>query len=54
MKLIKSTISRATMKKTGSAFIDVVTGDVVHYWIDKYGQAWMAVNRWGFRVKTKF
>lgn len=47
-------ISRFTMKKTGSAFVDVVTGDIVHYWKDCYGQAWLAVSKWGFRVSTKY
>jgi hypothetical protein len=53
-KTMRWVISRVTMKKTGSAFVDVVTGDIVHYWKDYYGQAWLAVTRWGFRVSTKY
>jgi hypothetical protein len=41
------------MKQTGEYFTDMVSWDIVHYWVDCYGDKWMAVNKWGFRVKTK-
>jgi hypothetical protein len=42
------------MKKTAkNGFVDKVSGDVVHYWIDCYGCEWMATNKWGFRVKGR-
>jgi hypothetical protein len=41
------------MKKTNRmGFIDRVTGDHIRYWKDKYGQEFMAVNKFGFRVKV--
>lgn len=39
------------MKPTGESFMDVVTSELVQYWVDCYGDRWMAVNKWGFRVK---
>ena len=39
------------MKPTGNSFRDVVTGDSVRDWIDCYEVEWMAVNKWGFRVR---
>jgi hypothetical protein len=39
------------MKPTGESFMDVVTSELVHHWVDCYGDRWMAVNKWGFRVK---
>lgn len=51
--MIKKLKSRFTMKPTGAAFTDLVTWDVVHYWEDCYGEVWMAVSKWGFRVKVK-
>jgi hypothetical protein len=50
--MIKALKSRWTMKPTGSSFMDVVTWDLVQYWEDCYGDRWMAVSKWGFRVKT--
>lgn len=41
------------MVPTGKSFRDVVTGDTVRFWVDCDGVEWMAVNKWGFRVKTK-
>lgn len=32
-------------------FVDVVSGEYVRYWIDCYGVEWMAVKKFGFRVK---
>ena len=44
-----------SMIETGDSFRDVVTGDSVRFWMDCYGDEWMAVNKWGFRVKcTKY
>ena len=50
--MIKVLKSRRTMKQTGEYFIDVVTGGIVFYWVDCYGERWMAERKWGFRVKT--
>jgi hypothetical protein len=50
-KMIKSFKSRWTMKPTGASFMDVVTLDLVQYWEDCYGDKWMAVSKWGFRIK---
>lgn len=53
--MIKNIKSRMSMVETGSSFTDVVTGDSVRFWMDCYGDEWMAVNKWGFRVKcTKY
>lgn len=50
MKWLKSWM---TMKRIGYAFTDAVSGEGVHYYIDCYGQKWMAgFSRWGFRVKS--
>ena len=51
--MIKSLKSRWSMKPTGEYFIDVVGGDIVRFWMDVYGDEWMAVNKWGFRVKCE-
>jgi hypothetical protein len=50
--MIKKIKSRFTMKPTGESFTDIVTWDIVQYWIDCYGDKWMAVSKWGFRVKA--
>lgn len=39
------------MKPTGQSFTDIVNWDIVRFWVDCYGDEWMAVNKWGFRVK---
>ena len=39
------------MKPTGQSFTDMVSWDIVGFWVDCYGDEWMAVNKWGFRVK---
>ncbi len=41
------------MKLTGEYFTDVVAGDLVRCWEDCYGDRWMAVSKWGFRVKCE-
>jgi hypothetical protein len=41
------------MKPTGQSFTDLVSWDIVRYWVDCYGDRWMAVNKWGFRVKCE-
>jgi hypothetical protein len=40
------------MKPTGKTFMDVVTLDIVKYWVDCYGDEWIAVSNWGVRIKT--
>lgn len=50
--MIRNFKSRMTMKQTGEYFIDMVTRGIVFYWVDCYGDKWMAENKWGFRVKT--
>ncbi len=50
--MFKKLKSRWTMKQTGQHFTDIVSSDIVYYWIDFYGDKWMAVSKWGFRVKT--
>jgi hypothetical protein len=50
--MIKVLKSRSTMQQTGEYFVDVVTGRIVFYWIDCYGDRWMVERKWGFRVKT--
>ena len=49
--MIKLFKSRWTMKPTGESFMDVVTLDLVRYWEDCYGDKWMAVSKWGSRIK---
>lgn len=39
------------MNPTGQSFTDVVSWDIVRFWVDCYGDEWMVVNKWGFRVK---
>lgn len=51
MNIIKNLKSRMSMRPTGQSFMDVVTWDLVQYWEDCYGDEWMAVSKWGFRVK---
>ena len=48
IKYLKSVFS---MKKTGRSFYDSVGGNVVNYWKDCFGDEYMAVNRFGMRVK---
>ena len=38
--------SRATMKRTGFAFTDIVSGKPVYYYKDCYKQEWMANSKW--------
>ena len=33
-------------------FVDIVNGEYVRFWIDCYGNEYMAVNKYGFRVLT--
>ena len=45
-----------TMKRTNSAFMDIVTSEQVYYYKDKYGVEWMATYPYypfNFRLKTK-
>ncbi len=41
------------MKPIGKSFMDVVTWELVQYWEDCYGDRWMAVTKWEFRVKCE-
>ncbi len=49
--MLKVLKSRMTMQPTGQSFIDVVDGGLVQYWEDCYGDKWMAVSKWGTRIK---
>jgi hypothetical protein len=49
--MIKRLKSRWSMTPTGQSFMDVVTLDKVRYWEDCYGDRWMAVSKWGYRLK---
>lgn len=57
VRLFKRAINWLTggrpMRFSRMAFRDVVTGEMVCYYIDGYGRWWMATNRWAlFRVKV--
>lgn len=42
------------MQCEGFAFTDLVSGEMVYYWVDKLGRRWMAHGRWSlFRVERK-
>ncbi|MER9652509.1 hypothetical protein NKJ26_03190 [Mesorhizobium sp. M0152] len=42
------------MRRIGTAFIDRVTGEPVHYFVDEYGSLWLATHRWSlFRIPSK-
>jgi hypothetical protein len=51
--MYKSLKSRWSMEKTGQAFTNMVSWGVMYYWVDCYGQRWMAEQKWGFRVRVK-
>jgi hypothetical protein len=52
--MIRRIISRLTMQKTTkSGFIDRVTGEYVAYWVDKFGDEYIAVNKFSMRCLTK-
>ncbi len=53
MKILRRFISRITMRQTEFAFVDKVTNEKVYKWTDKYGNHWLAVHRFGFRIKIK-
>jgi hypothetical protein len=40
-------------KTTKSGFIDRVTGEYVAYWVDKFGDEYIAVNKFSMRCLTK-
>ena len=49
---MKWIMSRLTMKPSDKVgFTDKVDGSYVRYWMDKYSQEFLAVNKFGFRVK---
>lgn len=43
--------SRITMRKVTSLFMDVVNGQVVNLYVDKYGIEWMAQSKFGSRCR---
>ncbi len=47
----KNIKSRLTMVEVGCSFYDSISGDVVKEWVDSYGNRFLAVSRFGFRVK---
>ena len=52
--MIKTIISRLTMKRIGYNFTDSVSGEGVYDYEDKYGEKYMAnypFFPWSFRVK---
>jgi len=49
---MKSIISRLTMVKTDKiGFYDIVAHRMVYYFMDCYGQEWIAHNKFSFRLK---
>jgi hypothetical protein len=51
---MKTLISRLTMRRINFLFTDIVDGEGVHLYEDKFGQQWMANYPfffWCFRVK---
>lgn len=46
----KKIISRLTMKRKQYLFTDKVTAKEVFEWTDKYGQSFMAYDRWSARI----
>lgn len=53
---MKRLISMFTMKRTKNSFRDIVTGEQVFHYKDKYGTEWMATYPYypfKFRVNTK-
>jgi hypothetical protein len=43
--------SRFSMRKVTSLFMDVVNGQVVNLYVDRYGIEWMAQSKYGFRCR---
>lgn len=42
------------MQFQGYAFCDVVSGESVKRYVDKFGRCWLATNKWAsFRVAVK-
>jgi hypothetical protein len=51
---MKTLISRLTMKPSKRAgFKDIVSGKYVRYWIDKFGDEYMATGKFYHRVKVE-
>lgn len=44
-------VSRLTMKYERVLFWDKVSGNCVNLYVDKFGVEWMAMNKFGYRVK---
>ena len=51
--MIKRLLSRFTMIKGERAFYDRVAGKHVYYWTDCYFNKYLAISKWGYRVKCK-
>jgi hypothetical protein len=49
--MIKNIISRLTMVKSNKKGFYDIDGDKVHYWTDYYFEEYMAISRWGNRIK---
>lgn len=49
--MIKRIISRLTMIKLDESFYDIVSKEVVYRWQDYYFEQYLAVSKWGFRMK---
>lgn len=41
------------MKHTRKIFMDEINWKQIHHWIDCYGDEWLAVDKFGFRIKCK-
>lgn len=50
IKYIKSRLSMTLANKVG--FMDIVSGDIVRYYIDCYGIEYMAISKFGYRVRV--
>lgn len=51
MNIIKSILSRLSMKLIENRFTDVVSGKPVGIWRDRYGNEWLADGKFGMRIK---
>lgn len=49
--MIKNTISRLTMIKSGKLIYDPIKKELLYYWTDCYFDEYVAKNRFGTRTK---
>ena len=49
--MIKNTISRLTMIKSGKLIYDPIKKELLYYWTDCYFDEYVAKNRFGIRIK---